>query len=196
MTPREIREHLGRVKTYYLRNEMLRALASAIKGLQGIGNTLPPTELRSAIREALQLLSRDQLVIQHLKAPLAYQPGQERIMLGLLADVYKTLRAAEEAENHDDTLARKIRLDQAYNQGLKLLEQGKASDADASFAEALKNYKDEHRVLSLMAKAFMDAGEVRRALPYFKRAVEVTPENTELLAQMEECVRQRDAQKE
>ena len=193
MTPREIREHLGRVKTYYLRNESTRALASAISGLQGIGASAPGTDIRSTLREAVQMLARDPQIAKYVKAPLTYQPGQEKALLASLVTAYKAIRAAAEEEDRAATLARKIRLDQNFNLGIKLLEQGKVSEADASFAEALKSYKDEHRLFALIGKALMGAGEVRRALPYLKRGAEANPNDADMAAQLEECTRKREA---
>lgn len=193
MTSREIREHLGRVKPYYLRNDSLRALASAITGLRGIDASQQiSTELRSIIREAVQFLARDQEIRKHATAPIAYQPGQERALLTTLVAAYKSLHAAIESEDHDEALARKIKLDQACNNGLKLLEQGKPSEADACFAEAVSHFKDEHRVFALIGKKLMAAGEVRRALPYLKKGVEVAPLDAEMRNLYEECQRLRD----
>ena len=194
MNPREIREQLGRVKPYYLRNEPLRALAAAISGLRGLGSTQPTTDMRSLIREATQLLGRDEEIRKH--APnLAYQPGQERAILLQLVNAYKAMHAASETEDHDTALARKIKLDQACNLGSRLLEQGKVSEADASFTEAIASYKDEHRVFALIGKKLMAAGEVRRALPYLKRGVEASPDDEEMRALYDECLRLRDEQK-
>lgn len=198
MTPREIRENLGRVKTYYLRNESLRALASTITALRGMsaaGASPLPMDLRGVLREAVQLLAKDKSITAHLKAPLIYQPGQEKNILTQLTLAYKAIQDAAAQENHEATLARKLRLDQTYNEGLKLLAQHKTSEADASFATALKSYKDEHRIFVLMGKALMDAGEIRRALPYLKKAVDVLPQDEEVRAMLAECARLRDSLK-
>lgn len=196
MTPREIREHLGRVKAYHLRNESERALASVISALRGMGNTPLTLDLRSALRDAVQLLARDQTITTHLKAPLTYQPGQERALLALLTAAYKAMQAAAALEDHKATLARKLHLDHAYNEGLKLLAGNKISEADASFAEALKYYKDEHRIFPLIGKALMGAGEIRRALPYLKRAAELLPQDEDVRAMLGECVRMRNSLKD
>ena len=193
MTSKEIRDHLGRVKPYYLRNEIVRALAAAISGLQGLGNTPPSTDMRGLIREAVQLLSRDKQVRKYTReGALIYQPGQERAILVQLALAYKGIQAEMAHEDHDATVARKVKLDQAYTQGLRHLEQKRSPEADAAFTEALNSYKDEHRVLFLMGKALMDAGEVRRALPYLKRGVEAEPDNEEVARLYEECCSQRE----
>lgn len=193
MTQKEIREHLGRVKPYYLRNDTLRALASAVSGLKGLGAAVPGTDVRTLIREAVQMLSRDQDIRKHVKeGALIYQPGNERAILAHLTIAYQAMREAAEIEEREVALARKIRMDQAYNQGVRHLEQGRASDADACFSEAVANYRNEHSLFGLIGKTLMNAGEARRALPYFKRGVEAKPEDAEMRNLYDECLRLRD----
>ncbi len=193
MNMREIREQLGRVKPYYLRNETLRALAAMISALKELSAAPQiPSELKGLIREGVQFLSRDPQVKAAAKGPLQYQPGQERTLLLHLALAYKAVKEAEDYEPHDDALGRKIKLDQAYNLGLRLLEQGQVSEADASFAEALTHYKDEHRLFALIGRALMDAGEVRRAFPYLKRGVEADSSDTEMTALLQKCAKLRE----
>jgi len=55
MNIRQIRENLGRVRTSFQRNEMVRAVNCFVEGLRALGGSPPPTDLRGDIREALQL---------------------------------------------------------------------------------------------------------------------------------------------
>ncbi len=193
MDIRAIREQLGRVKPYFLRNETLRALTAAVMGLKGVveSNTPPPADVRGLIRDAVQLLGRDELIKKHLQGQLMYQPGSERKILVQLVDLYKKIKHELEYEGFDDAMGRKQKLDQALNMGLKLLEQGQASEADANFAEALTHYKDEHRLFLFIGKALLDAGEVRRALPYLKRGSEANPEDKEIANYLQKALEQR-----
>ena len=193
MDLREAKEHLGRVKPYYLRNETLRALGSAVMGLKGIValNVQPGVDVRGLIREAVQLLSRDELVREHTGATLMYQPGQERQLLAQLAAAYKQLAEALNRESHEVAGARKLKIDQHFNAGLKLLEQRQVSGADAEFAEAVKYYRDEHRLFAFIGKALVEAGEHRRAAPYLKRGLDVAPTDAELLKLFELVTQQR-----
>lgn len=193
MNLKEVRDYLGRVKLYYQRNDTVRALGAAVAGLKSLGSGgQVPLDVRTLLREAAQLLGRDQRIRDCLKGPLTYQPGEEAALFKQLAQVYALMRADGATEARADALARKIKLDQAYNQGLKHLEQGRVSEADASFAEAVTHYRDEHRLLFLIGQALMGAGEVRRALPYFKRGALAEPQNTEVAAAFAECQKLRD----
>lgn len=179
MDLRKIRENLGRIKVYYLKGDTLRALGAAVVALKALAvpGVVLPVDVRGLLREGVQLLARDKDVKRLLKTPLMYQPGQERALLLHLAQVYKQLEEEAGREDHDAALARKRRLDQALNVGQRLLAQGKASEADASFQEALAFYRDEHRVFQLVGKWLLDAGQPRRALSYLRKAVELEPDN-------------------
>lgn len=195
MDIREIREQLGRVKPYYLKNEMLRAVGSAVLGVKGVVQmgTPPTTEVRSLIREGMQLLSRDETIRETLKTPLNYQAGQERSLLAQLASLYKQLLEEQNREDRDVAFARKQKLDQALNLGMRFLSQNQISEADAQFAEAVAQYKDEHTMFRLIAKALMEAGEYKRAMPYLKKGLEALPTDQELLDLFEQIKEKRAA---
>jgi predicted Zn-dependent protease len=197
MNIRQIRENLGRVRTSFQRNETRRALAFFISGLHGIGNNASPPEVRGDIREAVQLLARDEQVKALLPGGqnTSYTPGQEKALLELVTQIHDMLVEAEGKESHEEALARKIKIDHAYNAGKKLMEQGKVSEADASFAEAVQSYKDEHRLFCMIAGLLVDAEEVVRAGPYLKKGLEVLPNDPDLMALLERARVLRQAMK-
>jgi len=191
-----MRENLGRVRTNFQRNDMIRALSCFIAGLQELGGSAPPTDIRGDIREALQFLVRDQQVKALLPSGQCnYTPGQEKELLALFTKIHDQLKEAAETEDHGSALARKIKLDQAYNAGKKLLEQGKVSEADANFAEAVLAYKDEHRLFHMIAGLLVDANEVVRAGPYLKKGLEALPGDPELMELLERARLLRQAMK-
>lgn len=189
---KQVRENLGRVKAYYLRNDSARALNHMILGVKEVCR-LPvvSTEIRGLVREAVQTLSRDENLKPVMKTPLTYTPGQERQLLAALADLFKRYLEEMDREDRDVALVRKQKIDHAYNAGLKLLEQKQASEADASFAEAVACYRDEHRLFILIGRALLGAEEPRRALPYLKRFVEIEPDNQEGLKLLQDAMQQK-----
>jgi len=196
MNIRQIRENLGRVRTSFQRNDMLRALSCFIAGLQALGGSAPPTDIRGDIRESLQFLVRDQQVKALLPdGQCSYTPGQEKELLALFTKIHDQLKEAAETEGRESALARKIKLDQAYNAGKKLLEQGKVSEADASFSEAVLAYKDEHRLFYMIAGLLVDANEVVRAGPYLKKGLEALPGDPALMELLERARLLRQAMK-
>ena len=175
---------------------MIRALSCFIAGLQELGGSAPPTDIRGDIREALQFLVRDQQVKALLPSGQCnYTPGQEKELLALFTKIHDQLKEAAETEDHESALARKIKLDQSYNAGKKLLEQGKISEADANFAEAVLAYKDEHRLFHMIAGLLVDANEVVRAGPYLKKGLEALPGDPELMELLERARLLRQAMK-
>lgn len=182
MDVQKIKEQLSRIKLYYLRNETIRALGMAVSGLKAIvkSTTPPPTELRSLLREGVQLLLHDELIQKYLSAPISYQPGQEKQLFIVLSETYKKIVEEQEKETYLKTRERKQQLDQAVNLGMKLLEQKKISEADKSFAEAITYYKDEENLFYLIAKALIKAHEPTRAFDYIKKGLISLPNNNDL----------------
>ena len=175
---------------------MIRAVQCFVAGLQGLGGAAPPTDVRGDIREAVQCLVGDRQIKDLLPAgQFGYVPGQEKELLALFTKVLGRLKDAAESEDHETALARKIKIDQAYNAGKKLLEQGKVSEADASFAEAVRAYRDEHRLFCMIAGLLVDAKEVVRAGPYLKKGLEVLPGDPELMELLERARVLRQAMK-
>ncbi len=193
MDIKEVRTHLGRVKTYYLRNETERAVAAIVMGIKGMGNKPFPSDLRSMVREAVQMLGKDESVVKILGKTVIYQPGKEQDILAAFAKVYKILKGEAETENHDTALNRKLNIDRTLNQGMKLLEQNKVSEADECFNKAIGFYKDEHFLFAIIGKALLEANQVRRALPYLKRAAKVNPKNDEVQAMLVKCSELRES---
>ncbi|MDR0466038.1 MAG: hypothetical protein LBH94_01625 [Deltaproteobacteria bacterium] len=196
MNIRLIRENLGRVRTSFQRNDMIRALSCFITALQELGATPPPSDLRGELREALQIVLRDAQVKALLPGgQFSYAPGQEKEMLALFVKIHGQLKEAADMEDHDSALTRKVKIDQAFNVGKKLLEQGKVSEADASFSESVLAYKDEHRLFGMIARLLVDANEVVRAGPYLKKGLEVLPGDPDLMELLERARAARAAMK-
>jgi tetratricopeptide (TPR) repeat protein len=196
MNIRKIRENFGRARTSFQRNDLLRALSCLIAGLQELGGSPAPADVRGELRETAQPLLRDTQIKAFLPGgQYNYTPGQEKDLLALLIQVHDQFKEAAETEEHDIALSRKLKIDQAFNVGKKLLEQGKVSEADASFAESILAYKDEHRLFCMIARLLVDANEVVRAGPYLKKGLEAQPGDPELLELLERARALRQAMK-
>ncbi len=191
MDVKEVRTHLGRIKTYYLRKETERALASIVTGIKGMGNKPFPADLRSMVREAVQMLGRDEDVLKVLGKPVTYTPGKEQDVLTAFSKVYQTLRGEAETESHDKALQRKLAIDHALSQGMKLLEKNSFSEADECFNKAVTHYKDEHFLFAIIGKALLEANQVRRAMPYLTRAAKVNPSNENVKEMLAKCTQLR-----
>ncbi len=186
MSVKEIKENLSRAKSYAQRQDTERAVGALITALRHLGTKPLASDLRPVMREAVQALGRNATVKEIWPHPINYQPGQEAQLLAPFAQIYKTLRQEVE-EGRDVAKARKLRIDQTLNAGIKLLQLNRVSEADACFAEAVKNYKDEHALFGMIGKALMEVNEFRRAYPYLKRGVEVAPQNANVQNLYKQC---------
>lgn len=181
---RQAREFLARAKAYFHRHDVPRALAATAAGVQAVveggfaGRDL--TELQGALREMVQLLSRDEDVKSRAAAitprGLVFEKGAERQLLAVLARILRSMRDEQEQESYEQAIARKQQLDKMLLHGKRLLEHKRVAEADEAFSEAINHYRDEHRLFMLMGKAMLDAGEPRRALRHLRKAVEVDPD--------------------
>ncbi len=186
MSVKEIKENLSRAKSYAQRQDTERAVGALINALRLLGTKALASDLRPVMRETVQNLGRNPTIKEIWPHPLNYQPGQEAQLLAPFAQIYKTL-CQEEEEGRDAAKSRKLRIDQTLNAGIKLLQQKRVSEADACFAEAVKNYKDEHALFGMIGKALMEVNEFRRAYPYLKRGAEVAPQNANVQALYKQC---------
>ena len=191
MNARKVREDLGRAKACCARRDTERALFLTISALKELGGQSAPLDLRGDFRAAVGDLSVDP-ELKAIGAPaFAYAPGAEKDLLQLLSQLYRTLKGQEKEEEYQAALQRKLHLDHGLSDGKKFLAEGKPSEADACFAEALKHYRDERAIFGMMARAMMDAGEYVRAIGHARAGLKELPDDAELTRILEECTRLR-----
>lgn len=191
MNARKIREDLGRIKTCIQRRDFPRAVYLFCMSLKDLGGQSAPMDLRGDFRTALADLCADPLYKKEFPQAISYQPGKERDLLVFFNKFYKQLKGAENKEDYETTLARKLALDRCLNNGKAFLKQGEPSEADNSFNEAFKYYRNEFAIYSMMARAMLDAGQPARALGYVRKGLAERPEDQELTRLAQECAKQR-----
>lgn len=187
MNIRKVREDLGRVKTCVQRRDYARGVYLFCSALRELGSQAAPMDVRGDIRGALTDLCADPAYKKENPQALSYQPGKERELLVFFQKFYKQLMGQEEQEDYETTLARKLNLDRCINDGKTFLGQGRPSDADNSFSEALKYYKNEVAAFGIMARAMMEAGEYVRALGYIRLGLKDNQDNPDLRTLADEC---------
>lgn len=191
MNSRKIREDLGRARASSVRRDPLRALYLTISAIRDLGGQPAPTDLRGDLRTTVGALAADPDLKDSLPSGLGYQPGNEKDLLQILVNAYQSMQGSSEQENYETTLQRKLNIDRNLRDGKKLLAEGRASEADACFAEAMKFYKDELAIFAMMATAMINAGEYVRALGHVRNGLKEDPQNTELIHLANECMRLR-----
>lgn len=191
MNARKIREDLGKVRTCIQRRDYPRAIFLFCTALKELGGQAAPMDLRGDIRTALTDLCADPAYKKEYPQALVYQPGKERDLMVFFNKFYKQIMGTEEQEDYEATLQRKLNLDRCINDGKSFLGQGKPSEADNCFTEALKYYKNEIAAFAMMAKAMMDAGHYVRALGYVRKGLAEKADDAELARLAGECSRMR-----
>lgn len=191
MNPRKIREDLGRIRTSLQRRDFQGALSLLVKSLKDLGGQQAPTDIRGDFRTALADICADTTYKKAFSQPVSYQPGKEKETLAFFQKFLNQLTGEAEEEDYEAALQRKLNLDRCINNGKGFISQGKFSEADDSFAEALKFYKDEIMAFGMMARAMMDAGQYVRALGYVRKGLQERADNPDLVKLGEECARLR-----
>lgn len=191
MNPRKIKEDLGRIKTCVQRRDFPRALYLFCLSLKDLGGQAAPMELRGDFRNALSDICSDPVYKKDYPRAMSYTPGKEKELLIFFSKYYKQLQGSEDFEEYETALQRKLNLDRCLNDGKNFIAQGKPSEADDCFAEALKYYRDEIAAFGIMARAMMDASEYARAQAYLKKGLAERPDNADLRQLADECARLR-----
>ena len=195
MNIRKIRENLGRVKTSCQRRDFSHALYLLIAALKELAGQRPPTDLRADFREAINMVGGDPQFKEFSSAPLIYKPGGERELLTLLIQIYQTLAGKKNTESYEEALERKLKIDHALRDGKHFLSRHQIADAETCFAEAIKNYRDEHALFMMIARAYIEIKEFARGLGYLRDGLKRAPNDPNLLRLAEDCLRMR-AEKE
>ncbi|MBO4336229.1 MAG: hypothetical protein J5846_10445 [Desulfovibrio sp.] len=191
MNIRKIRESLGRVKTSCQRRDFSHALYLLIASLKELAGQRPPTDLRSDFREAINLVGSDPQFKELSANPLIYKPGAERELLTLLIQIYQTLTGKKNTESYEEALERKLKIDHALRDGKHFLSRRQIAEAEACFAEAIKNYRDEHALFLMIARAYIEIKEYARGLGYLRDGLKHAPNDPNLLRLADECLRMR-----
>ncbi len=192
MKPYEMRDQLLRATRYFGQNKTIECVGLAVMVLRDLGDNSATSEVAGALRELMNLLGNDAVVKEILGKPLTFSTGHEKIVLAGLTQVFKVLMANKDKEDHATIMARKLKIDRYFNDGMCSIREGRMSDAVQDFDEAFKYYKDEHSLFILVGKAFMDAGAPRRAFPYLARGVIAVPNDEHLKILYEQCMAIKD----
>ncbi|MBQ7585432.1 MAG: hypothetical protein IJU40_04185 [Desulfovibrionaceae bacterium] len=105
--------------------------------------------------------------------------------------VYQALQGKVEKETYEEAAARKLKIDHALRDGKNYLKRGLVSEADLSFAIAVKNYRDENALFAMIAREFIAVKEYARGLGYLKAGLKVAPQDPLLNQLAQECMRLR-----
>ncbi len=175
-------DNLSRVRLYYMRADLPRALNFLITGMHACvkANMKVPPATKTLLRDAVNTLGQDKELVVYLGKEISYSSGNEKAQLLIFETARNSMLGIKSVETKDEMRARKMRIDKAYNLGLKYLAANKVSEADHAFGEAINDYKDETQLYVLIGKALCNAGQYVRAMPYVKKAFELLPNSDDV----------------
>ncbi len=193
MNVRKIREDLGKSRTCVQRRDYPRAIYLFCIAVKDLGGQTAPMDLRGDFRSALVDICADPIYKKEFSQPLSYQPGKEKEILTFLNKFYKKIMGNEEQEDYEATLQRKLNIDRNIADGKNFLSQGKVSEADECFMNALKFYRNEIAVFPMIARALMDSSQYVRALGYLRKGLAERPDDPDMTRLAAECAQKRGA---
>ncbi len=185
MNSKIVIDNLGKIKAHQFKAKGVELLPYYVKALREICKSSAPlpTSLRAPLREATAVIAKDTSIETIAKKKISYNPGNEKELLEIAERCHNFFSKAATIEKREDAQKRKLRMDKALNIGYRLLKQNKISEADQAFQEAVKCYKNEHKLFILITKALCEAQQYKRATTYLKKAKEIFPaDDAEVLA--------------
>lgn len=182
MDIRKVKEAFGKAKINASRGEYTTSLQFFNIGLREVltSSGLPLTEIRSYIREIIQLYASAPPIRALVKNPMSYTPGNEKNLYALSKKIYNVLANKVETEKYEDAIERKKKLDKYLILGKKYLQEAKLAEADQMFQGATECYRDEKILFVYIAKMYMEVGQEARAITFWQKALEVDPKNEEV----------------
>ncbi|GAB6036688.1 hypothetical protein JCM15519_12470 [Fundidesulfovibrio butyratiphilus] len=180
-TAKTIKQDLARCKSYYLRNEDLRALHALGMALKGFVSVklagMDKSEIETQFREAFSNVGKIALVAKLAPKGLPYLKGQEAKLLRYVGALYQKVKEETERVTLEALRERKLKIDQCVLKGQKFLDEGNLLEAQRNFREAVSLYVDEHGLFTLLALKLQEKGHYKASLEYLKGSIEVTPDN-------------------
>ncbi len=187
MESKDIRDLLIKAKVNYTQKKNIECVGAIVMALRNMGDGAQTVEVCSALREVIALVGKEDMVVEVVGHALTYTSGQEKELLAPFAKVFKIAMENKDKESHEEALARKLKIDRAFNEGRNLLAKNNVSEADQCFSEAITHYRDEHSLFSLIGEALMQANAPKRAFPYLKKGIEVDANNELMRKLYEQC---------
>ena len=191
MNVRKIREDLGRIQPSCQRRDFNHAMVLLINSLKELGGQRAPLDIRQEFRDALTTICSDPIFKGVQSTPIVYAPGKEREILSQMVKIYQAIIGQVGQETYEEAAARKLKIDHALRDAKNFLARGQVSEADQSFAQAIKNYRDENALFAVIAREFMVVKEYARAQGYLKFGLKKAPSDPLLLSLAMECQRLR-----
>lgn len=178
---REIKENLGRGKSYLNKQEPLKGISSICEALKlYMQNKLfgkDKIEIEYLIVELVQITCQIHILKPYIPSDFEYKRGQEKKLyndlVGIIRNVAEDLhKESAEQSQVDDPQAKKDKLLQKMQ---SLLMSGKKMQASSHVKKITEECGDTADIYSHIANIYYQANMYREALSYIKKALNKNP---------------------
>ncbi len=179
---REIKDNLGRGKSYLNKQEPLKGISSICEALKlYMQNKLfgkDKIEIEYLIVEVVQIICQIQILQSYIPSDFEYTRGQEKKLyndlVGIIRCVAENLQK-ESSENQEQDL--EVQKNKLLEKMQSQLMSGKKMHASSHAKKLLEEYGDTADMYSHIANTYYQANMYREALTYIKKALNKDPNN-------------------
>ena len=178
-TVREIKEHLGRAKSYLNRHEPIKGIASTCEALKSILQSrlygTDKIEIEVLLSETVQMVNTTAVISKYLPENFAYQKGQEKALYKDLVAVVQNIsedmqkKSSKQKSEEENEEARKQRLLKTLQNFLESQDKVKAA---GNIKKLVKNFGDHPGIYTDIAESFYKAGCYKEALSYVEKSLD------------------------
>ncbi len=189
VVPPSVSQNMARAKSLLGRGESGRARSAwrtaivLFETAQVVGRARSGTEI--ALRECVDAYNHNAVIkklVQEIaksdKAVIAYTPGEEEKLAGVLTLIRKALTEAEAAKEREAEDSHRQRRETLFEDARRNLEAGEAPKARALLRRLGDEFGSEPGILASIGATLIDAGFLPDAIPYLERAVADFPRDS------------------
>lgn len=189
IVPPSVSQNIARAKSLLARGEAVRALSALLaaiellESVQVVGRARSGTEI--ALHECVDACNHNPVIkklIQGLarsdKAVIAYKPGEEKKLAGVLTLIRKALTEAEAAKEREAEDALRRQRENLFEEAQKCFRAKEAPKARALLRRLGDEFGSEPGVLASIGRMLMEADFLPDAVPYLEQAIADFPRDS------------------
>lgn len=193
--PPTVSQNLARVKSLVARGEPVRAIDALLAAIHTYEDAQVVGRARSGVEFAIQEcvdICNNQPQIRKLirelsrsdKAFIAYAPGEEAKLAGVLRLVRKALDEAEAAKERAAEEEHRLHRESIFTDARAAFQAGEAPKGRALLRRVAEESGAVKGVLEAVADALIEAGFMPDSLPYLEQTVEAFPRESSAYAKL------------
>lgn len=193
--PPTVTQNLARVKSLVARGEPIRAIDALLAAIHTFEEAQIVGRVRSgvefSIQECVEICNNQPRIRQLIrelarsdKALIAYVPGQEAKLAGVLRLIRKALDEAETAKEKVAEEELRLRREGTFADARAAFQAGEAPKGRALLRRTAEEFGSVKGVLEAVADAFIEAGFMPDSLPFLEQTIEAFPRESSPYAKL------------